>query len=308
VIVSKRAEFVVHCVQQILWFKLRFRDVVTEQGFNVTRAANRFTQMYPPKPSCHWQNSDRNLGGSSRCMSRLTLTAIRRVAPRNLHYGHCERSPISGWWRALFGCDWSIEDFGGGANPHEDHGQTLRVHEPDRPRSRSGTRRSQGTCALARNPIAVAGAAATVVLLLASPTAASCGVVGDSVAVGLGAALRPCSVSARVGLSSLNAASRVRQNDGWVIVALGSNDFPRGISAAQRRLSDMNVRRALSRIEAVAGKRAIVIVPANGGRAAVESWISSHGLRSLYFSAGSDGIHPKSYRELARRIRALMAD
>jgi hypothetical protein len=51
-----------------------------------------------------------------------------------------------------------------------------------------------------------------------------------------------------------------------------------------------------------------VIVPANGGRAAVESWISSHGLRSLYFSAGSDGIHPKSYRELARRIRALMAD
>ena len=70
----------------------------------------------------------------------------------------------------------------------------------------------------------------------------------------------------------------------------------------------MNVRRALSRIEAVAGKRAIVIVPANDGRGTVESWLSSHVMRSLYFSAGSDGIHPKSYGDLARRVRELMAE
>ncbi len=161
---------------------------------------------------------------------------------------------------------------------------------------------------MARRPVAIAGAAAALVVLVASPAAASCHVVGDSVAVGLGAALRPCSVSARIGLSSLNAASRVGHSGDWVIVALGSNDFPRGISAAQRRLSDINVRRALSRIEAAAGRRAIVIVPANGGRGTVESWLASHGLRSLSFSAGRDGIHPKSYGELARRVRALMAE
>jgi hypothetical protein len=186
--------------------------------------------------------------------------------------------------------------------------KTAVLPEPDRSRCRSADRAGQGSRAAARLPISVAGAAAALVLFVASPAAASCHVVGDSVAVGLGAALRPCSVSASIGLSSLHAASRVGHSGDWVIVALGSNDFPRGISAAQRRLSDINVRRALSRIEAVAGRRAIVIVPANGGRATVESWLSSHGLGSLSFSAGRDGIHPRSYGELARRVRALMAE
>ena len=159
-----------------------------------------------------------------------------------------------------------------------------------------------------RVSIMIAGASVACILLAASPAAATCRVVGDSVAVGLGAALRPCSVSASVGLSASNTARRVGRNDGWVIVALGSNDFPKRMSPAQRKQSDANVRRALSRIEAGAGKRVIVIVPANGGRGTVESWLSSRGLRSLSFSAGSDGIHPKSYGELARRVRAMMAD
>jgi hypothetical protein len=162
--------------------------------------------------------------------------------------------------------------------------------------------------ALARISIAMAGGAAAFALLAASPAVASCRVVGDSVAVGLAAALHPCSVSARIGLSSLKAASRVGHGDEWVIVAIGSNDFPRGISAAQRKLSDTNVRRALSSVEAVAGRRAIVVVPANGGRETVESWLSSHGLRSVSFSAGPDGIHPRSYGELAKRVRDMMAN
>jgi hypothetical protein len=161
---------------------------------------------------------------------------------------------------------------------------------------------------MARLPLTIAEAAAALVLLAASPAVASCRVVGDSVAVGLGAALHPCSVSARVGISSLKAASRVPQGDEWVIVAIGSNDFPRGISAPQRKLSDTNVRRALSHVEAVAGRRAIVVVPANGGRKTVESWLSSHGLRSVSFSAGPDGIHPRSYGELAKRVRDMMAN
>jgi hypothetical protein len=105
---------------------------------------------------------------------------------------------------------------------------------------------------MTRVTLMIAGASAACTLLAASPAAANCRVVGDSVAVGLGAALRPCSVSAGVGLSAMNTARRVGRNDGWVIVALGSNDFPKRMSPAQRRQSDTNVRRALSRIEAAA--------------------------------------------------------
>jgi hypothetical protein len=161
---------------------------------------------------------------------------------------------------------------------------------------------------MARLAITIAVTAAALFAPVASPAAASCRIVGDSVAIGLGAAMRGCSVAARVGIGSVKAASRVGTGEEWVIVAIGSNDFPMRITPAQRKQSDANVRRALSHVEAVAGRRAIVVVPANGGRDTVESWLASHGLRSVSFAAGPDGIHPRSYGELAQRVRALMAN
>jgi hypothetical protein len=86
---------------------------------------------------------------------------------------------------------------------------------------------------MTRVTLMIAGASAACTLLAASPAAANCRVVGDSVAVGLGAALRPCSVSASVGLSAMNTARRLGRNDGWVIVALGSNDFPKAPTKAR---------------------------------------------------------------------------
>jgi lysophospholipase L1-like esterase len=159
-----------------------------------------------------------------------------------------------------------------------------------------------------RLAITLAVAGAVLGVTVATPAVASCRVVGDSVAVGLGAVLRTCAVAARIGIGSVEAASRIGKGDAWVIVAIGSNDFPRGISPAQRKQSEANVRRALSRIAAVAGARAIVVVPANGGRDTVASWLASHGLRSVSFAAGPDGIHPRSYGALAKRIRAMMAN
>ena len=153
-----------------------------------------------------------------------------------------------------------------------------------------------------------AGAAGLLSFVLASPANASCRVIGDSVGVGLGQALRSCATSARIGISSQAAASRVRGGGEWLVVSLGSNDFPRGITSRQRVASDAHVRAALSRVMSVAGGRVIVVVPANGAHATVASWVAAHGVRSVSFVAGRDGIHPNSYAELASRVRAAMGD
>ena len=154
----------------------------------------------------------------------------------------------------------------------------------------------------------VAGALALCGILFGSPALASCAVVGDSVGVGLAQALPRCTTSARVGISSAAAARRVQSGDRWLIVSIGSNDFPRGISAAQRAASDKHVRGALSRIVAAGGSRVIVVVPANAARSTVASWVAAHGVPSVSFAAGRDGIHPASYAALAARVRAMTGE
>jgi hypothetical protein len=141
---------------------------------------------------------------------------------------------------------------------------------------------------------------------LALPAQASCVVVGDSVAVGVGSALKGCGVSARVGLSSTASAARAGAGGKWVIASIGSNDFPRGITPAQRAQSAARVRKALARAYASAGGRLILVLPANGGRATVAAWAAQHGVRTVGFSPGRDGIHPGNYGEVARHVRAMM--
>jgi hypothetical protein len=140
----------------------------------------------------------------------------------------------------------------------------------------------------------------------ALPAQASCVVTGDSVAVGVGAAMKGCGVSARVGISSTASASRIGSGGKWVIASIGSNDFPRGITPAQRSQSEARVRNALARAFASAGGRLILVLPANGARATVAAWAAQHGVRTVGFSPGRDGIHPSSYGDVARRIRGMM--
>jgi hypothetical protein len=154
--------------------------------------------------------------------------------------------------------------------------------------------------------IAMATLLVTCSLSAIQPAGASCLVVGDSVGVGIGRALGSCVVSARVGLSSAAAARRVPRGKGWVIASIGSNDFPSRISPAQRAASQAHVLAALSHMAAVAGDRLILIIPANGARAVVAGWTAAHGARTLTFAPGPDGIHPRDYVSLARRIRAMM--
>lgn len=142
-----------------------------------------------------------------------------------------------------------------------------------------------------------------------STAQAGCAVVGDSVGVGLGLALRGvCSTSAQVGIGSSAVASRVMADGRWAIVSLGSNDFPRGISPAQRVRSEARVRGALSMVAAKAGRRLILVLPANGARGPVESWAAANAVPTVRFAAGPDGIHPRSYGALAQEVRGRIGD
>jgi hypothetical protein len=134
--------------------------------------------------------------------------------------------------------------------------------------------------------------------------ASSCTIVGDSVAVGLGTALGGCGVSAKVGISASAAAARVHSGGNWVVASMGSNDFPSGITSAQRAQSDARVRNALEHAYASAGGRLLLILPANGARATVASWAAQHGVPTVAFAPRGDGIHPRDYAELAQRVRA----
>ncbi|AIQ91355.1 hypothetical protein [Methylobacterium oryzae] len=146
-------------------------------------------------------------------------------------------------------------------------------------------------------------------LCLGSGAQASCMVVGDSIGVGIGAAMKGvCSSSAKVGISSTAVADRVRAGAHWTIASLGSNDFPRGISPAQRAQSEARVRSALASTLAKAGGRLILILPANGARGTVQSWASSNGVRTVPFAPGPDGIHPRNYTALGREIRSRIGE
>lgn len=136
---------------------------------------------------------------------------------------------------------------------------------------------------------------------------AACVVVGDSIGVGVGLALKGvCTTSAKVGLGSSAVAARVMSGGHWTVASLGSNDFPRGIGAAQRAQSEARVMGALAAVAAKAGRRLILILPANAARAYVEPWAAAHGVQTVRFAAGRDGIHPRDYAALAREIRGRM--
>lgn len=138
---------------------------------------------------------------------------------------------------------------------------------------------------------------------------AACMVVGDSVGVGVGQALQGvCTASAKVGIGSSAVAERVRAGSHWTVASLGSNDFPRGLGAAQRAQSEARVRAALDAVAARAGERLILILPANGARASVQGWAAANGVRTVAFAPGRDGIHPRTYTALAREIRARIGE
>ena len=68
------------------------------------------------------------------------------------------------------------------------------------------------------------------------------------------------------------------------------------------------VRAALANAYARAGSRLVLILPANGARSTVAGWAASHGVQTIAFQPGRDGIHPASYPSLAQRVRSVIGN
>jgi len=132
----------------------------------------------------------------------------------------------------------------------------------------------------------------------------SCLVLGDSIAVGTGQALRAegvvCRLEAAVGIST--AGWRVRFAP-WdipadvVVISLGSND---GGRAAYPDLWQIRKR--------IKAKKVIWILPANNhvAASAISAMATELGDYVMAFAPAKDGIHPHSYTPLAEHIKPIV--
>ena len=132
----------------------------------------------------------------------------------------------------------------------------------------------------------------------------TCLVLGDSIAVGTGQALRAegvvCRLEAAVGIST--AGWRVRFAP-WdipadvVVISLGSND---GGRAAYPDLWQTRKK--------VKAKRVIWILPHCNARAAaaITAMAYEYGDYVMSFAPAKDGIHPHSYTPLAEHIKPIV--
>lgn len=117
-------------------------------------------------------------------------------------------------------------------------------------------------------------------------------VIGDSIALGTGTALH-VETRARVGAPSCEILRKVPGGRyDVVVISAGVNDPPgRCLEAIRAR---------------VHARRIIWILPApiNSARAHIAAVACEHGDRTVSYVPGRDHLHPRSYVELARRVRS----
>jgi hypothetical protein len=119
----------------------------------------------------------------------------------------------------------------------------------------------------------------------------SCLVAGDSIAL-MVAAFVSCGVDARIGIGSAAIVARVRPAS-IVVISSGSND------PHNPRLAD-NLRAARQK---AGDSKVIWIVPAlRPAAAAVRAVAAVRGDKTVAFTPGRDGVHPKCPRCLAHDI------
>lgn len=124
-------------------------------------------------------------------------------------------------------------------------------------------------------------------------------IIGDSIAVGTGAAVGkvPNSiVDAKVGINAKAILDRVH-DAARVVISAGSND------PHNPRLVDY-----LLEIRAAITGRVLWIVPVDKVAAlTVRAVASSYGDETEAFTPGPDNVHPRSYAPLADRVKAFRA-
>ena len=121
---------------------------------------------------------------------------------------------------------------------------------------------------------------------------AICGILGDSIALGLSLAHPGCDVSAKVGRSThaILAHQLPEKHYDFVVISAGSNN------PNDKALSDQ-----LRRIRAtVSADKVVWIEPLNSARARtmVREIASENGDGTQRFDRSRDGVHPRSYSAL----------
>jgi len=145
-----------------------------------------------------------------------------------------------------------------------------------------------------RLPVA---ALAFVAIMTASHAAATCAIVGDSIAVGLRSYFRECRTDAKIGIGTNAVAARVPGRADLIVLSAGSNDY-----------RDPGLPRRLQALRARAGAaRVIWIRPApRSAASAVEKVAHAHGDAVVAFAVSRtdrEHLHPQSSRALAAEIR-----
>jgi hypothetical protein len=148
-----------------------------------------------------------------------------------------------------------------------------------------------------RSLLIAATLAVAAALTASHASAATCVIVGDSIAVDLRSYFRECRTDAKIGIGTKAIAARVPGRTDLLVVSAGSNDYlTPGLLA---RLQTLRSRAGSARV--------IWIRPAPQSAAtAVETVAHAHGDAVVAFAVSRtdrEHIHPQSSRALAADIR-----
>ena len=125
----------------------------------------------------------------------------------------------------------------------------------------------------------------------------ACVVAGDSIAVGIGSVLTECRTIAKVGINSKDFVTHHKHlpNSNETIISLGSND------------GQANYSKYLLSLRNSIQNKVIWILPNNNAkpRSAIIAIANKYNDRIVYLSKykSADGVHPKSYKAVAKDIR-----
>lgn len=132
------------------------------------------------------------------------------------------------------------------------------------------------------------------VALAVIPGHATCVIVGDGIAFRVGREMRECLTDAEIGIPSAGAIGRVHPAD-VLFVSAGSNDP-----------SNPQLENNLKVIRAKASAAVVWIAPISSLAAeAVKHAAAAHNDSVVQFRT-KDGRHPRSYRDLANRLRKYL--
>jgi hypothetical protein len=141
------------------------------------------------------------------------------------------------------------------------------------------------------------GTTLALLFLSATPAAAACALIGDSIAADLRPFLRECRFAGRIGIGTAAIVSLVPSNAEVIVVSAGSNDYlTPGLSA---RLAALRSRAGSARVIWI---RPIPRVAAT----AVDAVAQAHGDAVVSFVVSStdrERLHPQSNSALAAEIR-----